>query len=561
MKNCFVYCRKSSEDQCRQVQSIRDQKPLMQSLALQKGLNIKRVFVDEKSAGVPYQREAFQEMMNGINKGEASVIVTWKIDRLSRNPVENGQISWLLQQGVIEEIVTTDRNYLPTDNVLPLLVEGAMANQYIRDLSVNVKRGQQSKLDRGIYPACAPLGYKNVGKYKGEKTIIKDPEVCGNLQILWDLLKTQQYQLADLQRLMQSDYPLYSKKSKLIANSHFYRLFKDKFYCGVFTWGGKEYPASHETYLTQSEFDEIQAFLNRKEKTRERELDFDYKRVFTCATCQSVITAERKSKFNKSLQKEKAYTYYRCPHHRREFKCTEKPINEDLIEKQLLQELGKVSLPTEVIDFAIKMMDKQDDSITEAQSNGIKTIESAIKTTEAEIAKLKNTLITEEDLEIRELMKERYHQLKIKAQKLKEDKERLIQQAEQRNQNIKDQLSILKEAENILKNGSKSLKQKVVYSLGSNWQLKDKKLLYKPHFVCQAIIKSKESQKPITQSFEQTLSPSAKIKKPCQDDIVSQWRRGWDSNPRYHCWYTPLAGARFRPLSHLSVAEGLYEKI
>lgn len=30
------------------------------------------------------------------------------------------------------------------------------------------------------------------------------------------------------------------------------------------------------------------------------------------------------------------------------------------------------------------------------------------------------------------------------------------------------------------------------------------------------------------------------------------WRRGWDSNPRYHLWYTPLAGERLRPLGHLS---------
>lgn len=33
-----------------------------------------------------------------------------------------------------------------------------------------------------------------------------------------------------------------------------------------------------------------------------------------------------------------------------------------------------------------------------------------------------------------------------------------------------------------------------------------------------------------------------------------KWRRRWDSNPRYHLWYTPLAGERLRPLGHLSGA-------
>ncbi len=33
---------------------------------------------------------------------------------------------------------------------------------------------------------------------------------------------------------------------------------------------------------------------------------------------------------------------------------------------------------------------------------------------------------------------------------------------------------------------------------------------------------------------------------------IGKWRRGRDSNPRYHLWYTPLAGERLRPLGHLS---------
>lgn len=34
--------------------------------------------------------------------------------------------------------------------------------------------------------------------------------------------------------------------------------------------------------------------------------------------------------------------------------------------------------------------------------------------------------------------------------------------------------------------------------------------------------------------------------------FMKQWRRGWDSNPRYPSGYTPLAGERLRPLGHLS---------
>ena len=39
--------------------------------------------------------------------------------------------------------------HLHTDNVLMLAVQLDMANQYIRDLSTNVKRGNRAKFDRG----------------------------------------------------------------------------------------------------------------------------------------------------------------------------------------------------------------------------------------------------------------------------------------------------------------------------------------------------------------------------------------------------------------------------
>ena len=86
--NCFLYCRKSLEDKARQVQSIDDQKKVMREIAQVKGLKITKVFIDEKSAGTPYLRPAFQEMMKQLHQGEVKIILTWKIDRLSRNPIE-----------------------------------------------------------------------------------------------------------------------------------------------------------------------------------------------------------------------------------------------------------------------------------------------------------------------------------------------------------------------------------------------------------------------------------------------------------------------------------------
>ena len=63
-------------------------------------------------------RPVFSEMIARIQKGEAQGIVCWKIDRLARNPVDGGQIQWLLQNKVIVHIQTHDHSYYPADNVL-----------------------------------------------------------------------------------------------------------------------------------------------------------------------------------------------------------------------------------------------------------------------------------------------------------------------------------------------------------------------------------------------------------------------------------------------------------
>jgi DNA invertase Pin-like site-specific DNA recombinase len=96
------------------------------------------------------------------------------LDRLARNPIDGGQIMWMLQQGIIKHIKTYERSYYPNDNVLIMSVELGMANQFIRDLSQNTKRGLRAKAERGWYPGHAPVGYlPHPLKRKGEKKSLK----------------------------------------------------------------------------------------------------------------------------------------------------------------------------------------------------------------------------------------------------------------------------------------------------------------------------------------------------------------------------------------------------
>lgn len=111
----FIYARKSSESDERQVQSIDDQVLVMTGAAKSYNLKIADTITESKSAKEPHGRPEFEKMIERIKDGEAQGILAWKIDCLSRNPIDSACIQWLLQKEVTASIRTPDREYRPED--------------------------------------------------------------------------------------------------------------------------------------------------------------------------------------------------------------------------------------------------------------------------------------------------------------------------------------------------------------------------------------------------------------------------------------------------------------
>src|SRR3989344_3576965 len=169
-------------------------------------------------------------MIERIYKGEAQGILCWKLDRLARNPVDGGNINWMLQQGVIQHIRTHEKSYYPTDNVLMMSVEFGMANQFLRDLSQNTKRGLRAKVEKGLYPAKAPLGYMN-NKYaeRGNKDILPDQERFDAVRRMFDLMLTGSYTPIEILRIVNNDWKFKTPTGGSLGRSSIYKLFSRPF--------------------------------------------------------------------------------------------------------------------------------------------------------------------------------------------------------------------------------------------------------------------------------------------------------------------------------------------
>jgi len=395
----FLYARKSSESEDRQVQSIDDQADRLKKLAQDLNLNIKKVYIETKSAKKPNNRPIFDEMIQKVENGEADGILCWQINRLSRNPIDSGKLQWLLQQGILKSLQTIDRQYLPDDNVLLFSVESGSANQFILDLSKNVKRGMLRKLESGWQTGIAPLGYLND---KENKIIITDTERFNLIRKMWDLMLTGNYTPPKILDIANNEWGFTTRKFKRmggnsLSRSGIYKIFTNLFYIGIIENNGIQYEGKHTRMITLEEYDRVQILLGREGKPRPKNHKFAFTGSIRCGECGCLYTAETKQKIIKSTGEVRNYTYYHCTRKKTKINCTQrKSIREEDLQLQIEKEIEKYTILPEFLEWALEGLNKNNDTEIENRTK---------------IYEMQHKTLAKTQKELDELTKMRYRQL------------------------------------------------------------------------------------------------------------------------------------------------------
>lgn len=391
----FVYCRKSSEDSQRQVASIGDQVKNLSDIATREGLNIARApFTEERSAKDP-GRPIFNDLLDRIDRGEADALLCWDIDRLSRNPIDNGRLQWMLQKSVIKVIKTPGRSFYPEDAGLLMSIEGGRATDYVMRLSKNVKRGLNGKAMRGWRPSGGPIGYLNIGTEKGNKTIAIDPERFELVRRIFDLFLTGSYTVSRIREIAINEWGLRTPKRRRIGGqppsmSHIYKILGEPFYYGYFDWKDPEtgeirlVKGAHEPMITEAEYWRVQTLLGKKGRARPKTRTFAFTGLMHCGECDSMITAEEKNqlicsgcKFKFAYDNKAAcpkckldisqmqnptilhYVYYRCTK-KKNRQCSQRTIRLEDLEEQFRERLAEMTIDHDYLRLALDyLQDKQ----------------------------------------------------------------------------------------------------------------------------------------------------------------------------------------------------------
>lgn len=407
-KKYAIYVRKSTDTEDKQVLSLDSQLNELKELAKTNKIKIEKenIYVEAKSAKAP-GRPIFAKMMDMVDRGELSGILCWKLDRLSRNPIDNGRIIWAANRGLIE-IITPQKSYTDIDN-LSISVEGAMANQYILDLSRNVKRGLKTKAEMGWLPNGAKPGYMN-DKYasKGNKTVQSDPIRFPIIKKAWELMLTGAWSPTKIMDYINNEMGYRSPKRGRIGGnpmhrSKIYLILSDPFYYGQFKYAGTWYQGKHDPMITKEEFDRVQFLLGRGCSPRPHKREFFASGTIRCGECGGWITCEEKHQIICPVCKKKFaslnrtecpgcktkipeminpkilhYTYYHCVK-KKNPNCTQISITEDKLMEQVDDYLGKIKISERFKDWAIERLNRIYDEEKITRNASINSLQEAYK--------------------------------------------------------------------------------------------------------------------------------------------------------------------------------------
>src|SRR3989338_4930590 len=215
-----------------------------------------------------------------------------------------------MDQKLLIEIRTFGQHFSnnPNEKFL-LMILGSQAKLENDNRGINVKRGLRTRVEMGLWPGVAPLGYLN------QKLIDK------KCQIVVDQVRA----------------PIVKKMFEKVAYEHFSGR-------KIYNWLKFElnfHTRVNKPLITQELFEKAQTQLKRDQIVRENK-EFAFTKLFTCGYCQSGISAEEKWKPLKDGTSAH-YIYYGCSR-ARDRNCKNKYIREEELIDELLKIIDKVNI-------------------------------------------------------------------------------------------------------------------------------------------------------------------------------------------------------------------------
>ena len=337
--DCAIYTRVSTDNQAEvEFNSCEAQEAKIKSfIKSQEDMKLFKTYSDAGFTGANINRPALSEMLEDIERGKINLIISYKIDRLTRSPKDFYQLVELFEHYKVDFISVTER--FDTSTPSGRLLRNVMLTfaQFERELaSERTKDKMLERANKGMWNGgIIPFGYKTENK---KLTI--DKKDGENVRLIYgDYINRES--IAKI------------SKNLNLSKGRIYTILKNPVYIGKIKYAGKFSQGNHEPIISENIFNLAQEVHKKKVRKLRLYKDYTFAGLIKCKECNSYMTPCHTNKINKN--KMNRYYYYRCT---TTFKndwndCKTKQVSANRLEDYILQNLKRISHDKHYIDSLI----------------------------------------------------------------------------------------------------------------------------------------------------------------------------------------------------------------
>ncbi len=373
-----LYCRLSKDDGTNnESMSISTQKTMLKDYAKRNGFLNCQFYVDDGYSGTNYDRPAFRQLIEDIQDGEVSTLITKDLSRLGRNYLETGtyievffpnhNVRYIAINDGVDSIDNAQMDITPFRNIIN--------EMYAKDTSRKIKSALHARRMQGKYIATtAPFGYQK--DEKDHNHLVIDEVTAPVVELIFSIaeegvgLHTICNRLRKAKVIKPSFYKKemferYTDEKKMYDwdTAYVSKILRNPVYAGNLTVAERPTKTmrskkrqyipyaereviygTHEPIIEQNRWNTVQKILDgRPPVIGESSSGYDniFRGIIKCADCGSAMLAkvEQKRKRNNVLDK----TFYCCTKYRKFGKegCSSHTIEARTVHEVVLADIQK----------------------------------------------------------------------------------------------------------------------------------------------------------------------------------------------------------------------------
>ncbi len=373
-----LYCRLSKDyGTNNESMSISTQKTMLKDYAKRNGFLNCQFYVDDGYSGTNYDRPAFRQLIEDIQDGEVSTLITKDLSRLGRNYLETGtyievffpnhNVRYIAINDGVDSIDNAQMDITPFRNIIN--------EMYAKDTSRKIKSALHARRMQGKYMATtAPFGYQK--DEKDHNHLVIDEVTAPVVELIFSIaeegvgLHTICNRLRKAKVIKPSFYKKemferYTDEEKMYDwdTAYVSKILRNPVYAGNLTVAERPTKTmrskkrqyipyaereviygTHEPIIEQNRWNTVQKILDgRPPVIGESSSGYDniFRGVIKCADCGSAMLAkvEQKRKRNNVLDK----TFYCCTKYRKFGKegCSSHTIEARTVHEVVLADIQK----------------------------------------------------------------------------------------------------------------------------------------------------------------------------------------------------------------------------